>query len=294
MTAARDPRLALDDIDRLTGGGLGEFRTVCPVCASTRRTPAKARLRVLKIWRRNPDFASYACAHCGIGGYARAPGAPRAREPARRAAQEKRAIDVRRRREEAAFLWRISRPARASPVEAYLRSRGIAYLPSTVRYLMPRRQTHHPAMIVPYGLPAEPEPGVLAMAETAIAAVHLTFLTADGRKAAMLGGASAKITRGSPLGLPLVLAPMNDLLGLAIAEGIEDAMSVHQATGLGAWAAGCASYLPSLADRVPDCADCVSLMADDDADGRRHCDALARRLMGRGIHVELYEAPRRR
>ena len=43
----------------------------------------------------------------------------------------------------------------------------------------------------------------------------------------------AKITIGSPTGAPLVLAPMNDLLGLAITEGIEDAISVHQETGLG-------------------------------------------------------------
>ena len=34
-------------------------------------------------------------------------------------------------------------------------------------------------------------------------------------------------------GLPIVVAPVNDSLGLAITEGIEDALSVHEATGFG-------------------------------------------------------------
>ena len=92
---------------------------------------------------------------------------------------------------------------------------------------------------------------------------------------------------GHSIGSPIVLAPMNDLLGLAIAEGIEDALSTHQATGLGAWAAGSASRMPALADAVPDYTDCVTLIVDDNDAGRPNSERLAALLVARGIHVEL-------
>jgi phage/plasmid primase-like uncharacterized protein len=79
---------------------------------------------------------------------------------------------------------------------------------------------------------------------------------------------------------------MNDLMGLAITEGIEDALTVHQATGLGAWAAGSAGYMLKLVAAVEHLAgreydaspDCITIMADDDDDGRRHARALAAAL----------------
>jgi len=92
---------------------------------------------------------------------------------------------------------------------------------------------------------------------------------------------------GHSIGSPIVLAPMNGMLGLAITEGIEDALSVHQATGLGAWAAGAASRMPALADTVPDYTSCVSIVADDDDTGRENSEKLAEALVARGIHVEL-------
>ena len=77
---------------------------------------------------------------------------------------------------------------------------------------------------------------------------------------------------------PIVLAPPNDVLGLAIAEGIEDALSVHEATGLGAWAAGSASRLPALADAIPSYVESVTIVADADKDGQRGAHGLAERL----------------
>ncbi len=49
---------------------------------------------------------------------------------------------------------------------------------------------------------------------------------------------------GPNAGLPIVVAPVNDRLGLAIAEGIEDGLSVFVETGLGVWAAGSAGNMP--------------------------------------------------
>ncbi len=109
---------------------------------------------------------------------------------------------------------------------------------------------------------------------------------------------------GRSLGSPIVLAPVNDLFGLAIAEGIEDALSVHEATGLGAWAAGSASRLPALAEAIspykfkrkignlpvpssddPWTMESVTIMVDNDVDGRRHAAKLAELITARGIEA---------
>jgi hypothetical protein len=51
--------------------------------------------------------------------------------------------------------------------------------------------------------------------------------------------------------IPL-MTRVTDLMGkLAITEGIEDAISVHQEAGLGAWAAGSWSFMPALSHTFP-------------------------------------------
>ena len=92
---------------------------------------------------------------------------------------------------------------------------------------------------------------------------------------------------GSPGVRPIVLAPPDDLLGLAITEGIEDALTVHQATGLGAWAAGAAGRMPGLADMIPDFIECVTIYAHTDERGRKGGKALAVALNKRGIEVTM-------
>jgi phage/plasmid primase-like uncharacterized protein len=185
----------------------------------------------------------------------------------------------RQQRNKARVLFRRSVPSAGTVVENYLRGRGIAIpLPGTVRYL----DGQHPAMLVPYGVPHEIEPGVLETG--AVTAVHLTLLKPDGSGKA--DTKPNKLTVASPAGMPMVLAPMNDLLGLAITEGIEDALSVHQATGLGAWAAGGWSNLPKLIAAIADAAtECVTVFADADDAGQRGARELAEALVARGIEV---------
>src|SRR4051812_8295502 len=93
----------------------------------------------------------------------------------------------------------------------------------------------------------ERSPAELVVAPENVCGVHLTALKADGSGKAGLDGGDKKIIGRSALGYPIVLAAPNDLLGLAITEGIEDGLSIHQATGLGVWAAGAASRMPGLA-----------------------------------------------
>ena len=62
---------------------------------------------------------------------------------------------------------------------------------------------------------------------------HVTKLSADGSGKSHVQRNKFMIGRGSA-GFPIRIAPPNDLGGV---EGVEDDLSVHQATGL-AWAAG--------------------------------------------------------
>lgn len=114
-------------------------------------------------------------------------------------------------------------------------------------------------MIAAFGLAAEPEPGVIEIPDVDVRAVHITRLSSDGldRTDKIMVGRGAS-------GFPIVLAPPNDLLAIAITEGIEDALSVHEATGLGAWAAGAAGRTPTLANAVPGFIDFVTIVADRD------------------------------
>jgi hypothetical protein len=137
-------------------------------------------------------------------------------------------------------------------------------------------------MIAAIGLPIELQPGQLSIADDMVRGVHITRLARNG--SAKAGSDKDKIMVGSSLGSPIVLAPANDLLGLAVTEGIEDRLSVHAATGLGVWVAGAASRLPALAEAIPAYIESITISVDDD-DGRRHASELARRLRDRGFNV---------
>ena len=140
-------------------------------------------------------------------------------------------------------------------------------------------------MIAAFGLAHEVEPGVIAIADDALRGVHVTRLLPDGSDRER--GERAKIMIGHSIGSPIVLAPSADALAFAITEGVEDALTVHEATGLGAWAAGSASRLPALADAVPDYIDCMTVVADDDDYGQKFASELARRIAARGIEARV-------
>jgi putative DNA primase/helicase len=190
----------------------------------------------------------------------------------------------RRQHEKAAWLWSQRRPIAGTPAERYLREvrRITCPLPATLAFLPALKPEHHPAMIAAFSLVDEPEPGELG-APRNVDSVHLTLLKPDGSGKA--GAKPNKLTIGGPLGRPLVLAPPDDLLRLAITEGIEDALTARQATGLGAWAAGSAGFMPALADAVPNYIEAVTVFAHPDKSGRNSALELADALDRRGIEV---------
>jgi len=184
------------------------------------------------------------------------------------------AQELRQQHQKARWLWSQRQPIGGTIAERYVReARGITCpLPPTLGFLPPGKPEHHPAMIAAFALPHEVEPGLLGEPH-GDEAVHLTLLKPDGTGKADLD--RPKIVVGSPGSLPIVLAPPNDLLGLAITEGIEDGLSVFEATGCGVWVAGCANRMPRLAAAIPRWIECITICADDDEPGRKNAYALA-------------------
>jgi hypothetical protein len=250
---------------------------------------------VLRIWREKEDFAGFACARCGEKGWAREGGSTSPRPFPERLVKIRSDAAKRQAAEQAGslrkcrWLWSASVPiASASPPLVYLREarRYRGPIPATLRWLPPRKPEHHHVLIAAFGLATEPEPGVLSVADAAVVAVHLTLLQPDGTAKADVDIPKLIIGQGSA-GVPICIAPPNDVLGLAITEGIEDGLSAHCATGLGVWVAGSAGRMPPLADMVPIYVDCVTVVADADPAGRRHAVKLAARLVARGIETRL-------
>jgi hypothetical protein len=140
-------------------------------------------------------------------------------------------------------------------------------------------------VIVAFAVPEEPKPGHLVVQPATITAVHLTLLRADGSGKAECQPNKKRVGRGT--GVPMVIAPPNDGLGLVITEGLEDALSLHQATGLGAWAAGGVTFMPALADAVPSYIEVVTIASHPELEAWRCAEELAIRLMRRGIPSEI-------
>lgn len=242
-----------------------------------------------------PDFARFHCAHCEAKGWASDGGgtASTAKRPSSAEIDRIKADIAAREAEHEAFrrmkalsLWRRGKPVQNTPVERYLKqARGYrASIPQTIRFL-PESRGFAPAMIAAIGIADEIEPGILSISDHALRGVHITSLLSDG--SAKAGTDRDKIMIGKSIGSPIVLAPPNDGLGLAITEGIEDALSIHEATGLGAWAAGSASRMPALAAAVPSYIDCVTIVADPDDAGRINAQKLADALAPRSCEVRL-------
>ena len=246
----------------------------CPHCGPHRRDPANRKRKVLGVWKHTDGTETMWCIRCGYNDQSASTGhiEPAPSEPKLRADNG----------QLASRIWARRQPIGGTPAEAYLRvTRAITCpLPATLTYL-PAYDRYPHAMIAAFGLCEEIEPGILAPPET-VTAIHLTDLAEDGLSR------TDKRMIGPVSGQPLVLALPNDALGLIIAEGIEDALSLHEATGLGVWAGGSAGHMAKLGNIVPDYIDCVTIAEDLNAAGRKATSALASLLRSRGIEVRVF------
>jgi hypothetical protein len=163
---------------------------------------------VLRVWRNEKGFAGFYCARCEASGYAWdgkaiSPRGEIASEHDHHAPLHVRKPElVERERayklDNARNYWRRRQPIEGTPAERYLRERRgyTGPLPGTLGFLPAR--SGFPAMLVAaFGMPDEPEPGVLAIAESCVIGVHVTHLTNDGRK---LGDAAKRMHGELPAG----------------------------------------------------------------------------------------------
>jgi hypothetical protein len=268
--------ICLNDLRNLSRG-----KTIadvpCPNCGPGRKTPHNRVRKVLRIWTdRDSGFTTYHCERCGTSGYAF--------DDTERAAawveQAKPKEPERDKSELARWLWAQATPARGTPAQRYLASRCCWIDTDTIRYL-PASGYHAHAMIAGFGVPVEPEPGRITIDAAAVTGVHLTRINSAGT--AKAGTDRDRIMIGPSKGLPIVVAPANDLLGIVIGEGIEKVAAYHLATGLGAWAAGSANRMAALADIIPAYIEHVDILSDEDEAGDKGANELAGRLLRRRI-----------
>ncbi|MFZ0679160.1 MAG: toprim domain-containing protein [Candidatus Binatus sp.] len=117
-----------------------------------------------------------------------------------------------------------------------------------------------------------------------VVAIHRTFLDLRGNKTKL---DPAKAALGRVTGGAVHLAAVGERLVLA--EGIETALSVQQATGFPTWAALGTSNLAKL--QVPDCVRELTICADGDGPGERAAQTAAQRLLRGDRVVRIARAP---
>lgn len=133
-------------------------------------------------------------------------------------------------------VWAGTQPAEGSPVERYLRGRGVAGpIPKALRF--------HPAAALRYPDPTQPAaPTFAAMVAIctaedgkSAAGLHVTALRPDGAAKADLRNPRRMF--GELSGAVVQLSPVPTGGELAVAEGIETALAYRQLTGTPCWAA---------------------------------------------------------
>jgi len=173
-------------------------------------------------------------------------------------------------------IWRETVPANDTSVETYLRGRRITGpIPPVLRF---HRNLRHPSGIWAGMVAAVSSP------DGGICAIHRTFIASSGAKAPV---DPVKMTLG-PIGAGAIrLSPIASKL--IIAEGIETALSVMQASGIGAWSALSAVGLRTI--ELPPEVRQVIVAADGDDPGMRAAKFAQRRLRAEGRIVTIIQAP---
>jgi putative DNA primase/helicase len=179
-------------------------------------------------------------------------------------------------------LWSQCRPAPDTLVANYLRSRSLTLPPpATLRKAdcLYHRESNarRPAMV-----------GLVEHEERGWCGIHITYLAIDGSCKAAVD--PVKRMRGAVGGAAVRLGPAAPVM--AVAEGIETALSVQQEARFPTWAALSASGLVTLV--LPPVAKLIHIYADNDANGTGEYSArlAADRWVKEGREVTLTLPPR--
>jgi hypothetical protein len=258
---------AMSGIDALAlaGGRFGKIDVACPLCGPQCKSPVNRKRKVLRIWRYDPDFASYNCARCGEHGCTaeeksgsqrtqiRATG----RSPEIERAQQD---DEERRAARALDIWREAVPILGTLAERYLIKRGIdiAELPNDMTDVLrwhprcPWERGHAPCVIALWTDIRTCQPR----------AIHRTAISPQAERI-------DRMSLGPNRGCVIRLWPDEDVeYGLVLGEGIESTLAAatniqRRGTLLRpAWAAGDASHMRSFP--VLPGIDALTLLVDHD------------------------------
>lgn len=187
--------------------------------------------------------------------------------------------DALKRTEAALAIWRASHPAEGTPVETYLRSRGLAIpVPPSVRFHAGLKHPSGgvwPAMValVTQGVDGKP------------IGIHRTFLEREGNGKAPVE--PAKMMLGRCRGGAVRLCQPEGVL--MVGEGIETCFAAMRATGQAAWAALSTSGLRGL-DLLPELRE-VIVLADGDDPGEAAAQDCAWRWKREGRRVRIARPP---
>lgn len=187
--------------------------------------------------------------------------------------------DAIKRTEAALAIWHGAQSAEGTPVEIYLRSRGITIpIPSSIRFhpgLKHPSSGIWPAMVALVTKGADGKP----------LGVHRTFLARDGNGKAPVE--PAKMMLGPCRGGAVQLGEVGDVL--MVGEGIETCLAAMQASGRPAWAALSTSGLRVL-DLPREVRD-VIVLADGDDPGEAAAQDCAWRWKREGRRVRIARPP---
>jgi hypothetical protein len=259
----------------------------CPECGPRCTTKGNAKKPVLRVWRKDEGFLTYACARCGAKGYA----ADRTRDWRKRIPPDlpKRTLpivvphyDDPEQREKIAYglsVFEASVPLKRTVADTYLRSRGLKIGEDLSHFLrfhpgLPHSSGKTPAMVA-----------LLRDIHTDVpTGIHRTYLTPDARKIErrMLGRA-----RGAAIKID---AHEDVVSGLHIGEGIETCLAARHVDFRPTWALGCASAIAGF----PVIAGIEALAVFGENDGastNAACEVCAR-YEAQGCETFLYLPPR--
>ncbi len=188
--------------------------------------------------------------------------------------------DAIKRTEAALALWRGTQSPAGTPVETYLRSRGITIpISSSIRF--------HPGLKHPS---SGVWPAMVALVTRGTdgtpIGIHRTFLARDGNGKAPVE--PAKMMLGPCRGGAVRLAEPRDVL--MVGEGIETCLAAMQASGHPAWTALSTSGLRAL--DLPSSVRDVIVLADGDDAGEAAARACAWRWKREGRRVRIARPPR--
>ena len=191
--------------------------------------------------------------------------------------------------------WRKADLATGSLVERYLRGRGITLPPPVSIRFLPRQRNWsdggiYPAMIaLVQRVPGDADTAAVEPGAALIdAGAHFTFLQDGGPDAPVAKAASdhCKLTLGQLRHGGVWLSPFEQIgTQLAVAEGIETALSVMQITNLPTVAALSAAGMRSL--RWPPQVRRLWIAADNDEAGLKAAEALLGRALRAGLQAHI-------